>query len=57
MKLSDIINQLEIWGDWNENYNHWVPKFIEEASAKTNYQDWDQNTFQEFFEKARDQRK
>jgi hypothetical protein len=55
MKLSDIVNQLEIWGDWNKNYNNWVPKFITEARTKTNYQDWDKKTFQEFFEQARDQ--
>lgn len=55
MKLVDLISTFNTWDDWKNSYNKWVPKFIEEASVKTNYKDWEQNTFHEFFEQARDQ--
>lgn len=55
MNLKDVVGRLELWKGWNDSYNKWVPKFIQEASTKSNYLDWDQDTFYEFFEQARDQ--
>ncbi len=51
MKLEDIINKLDIWKEWHDSYNHFVPKFIESAKSCENWQDWDQNVFYEFFQR------
>lgn len=55
MKLKHLVETFDSWGNWKESYNNYVPRFIEEAKSKVNYQEWDQDTFREFFEQARDQ--
>lgn len=54
MKLEDITEKLVIWKEWNNSYKKYVPKFIDEAKLKNNWNDWDVEVFNEFFDKARD---
>ncbi len=55
MELQDIINKIDIWQEWHDNYCDFVPKFIESAKACERWQDWDQDLFYEFFERGGDQ--
>lgn len=55
MKLQDIINKIDIWQEWLDNYCYFVPKFIESAKTCESWQDWDKDLFYEFFERGRDQ--
>lgn len=55
MKLQDIINKIDIWQEWHDNYCYFVPKFIESAKTCESWQDWDKDLFYEFFERGRDQ--
>lgn len=55
MNLNNIIHELEIWENWSENYQKFVPLFIKEAQTKDNWTDWDPAIWTEFFEKNRDQ--
>lgn len=52
MKLNQIINEIGVWDGWRDVYNKFVPQFIEEAKNKLNYQDWNQEVFNEFFERS-----
>lgn len=52
MDFKELINNLDGWEDWKNNYNKFVPKFIEEAKNNLNYIDWDKDVFTEFFEKG-----
>jgi hypothetical protein len=52
MTLKQTISQLHIWSDWKNNYNYLVPRFIQEASTKENWQDWESDIFQNFFENS-----
>ena len=54
MKLEDITEKLVIWKEWNNSYKKYVPKFIDKAKLKNNWNDWDVEVFNEFFDKARD---
>lgn len=53
--LRDICGQLEIWQEWQENYSHYVPKFIKYAAEGLHWSDWDQKIFYEFFHRSNDQ--
>lgn len=55
MKLQDIINKIDIWQEWHDNYCHFVPKFIESAKSCENWKDWNKDLFHEFFERGGDQ--
>lgn len=55
MKLKEILQRIDVWDEWRDAYNHYVPQFIEEAKNKVNYTDWTSAIFQEFFERARGQ--
>lgn len=41
MKLTELINKIEVWDNWVNAYKNFVPKFIQQASTKLNWQDWD----------------
>lgn len=49
MDLQDIIQQIEVWEPWVENYKTMVPKFIEEASQNKDWSEWDKDTFDVYF--------
>ena len=53
MKFQEIIDNIDVWYNWIDQYKKYVPKFIEEAKTKVNYSDWDSEVFNEFFEKNR----
>lgn len=53
--LKDLIGQIEVWEDWRNSYQKFVPLFIKEAATGKNWNQWDQDIFYEFFEKAREQ--
>ena len=55
MELQDIINKIDIWQEWHDNYCYFVPKFIESAKTCESWQDWDKDLFYEFFERGGDQ--
>lgn len=56
MSLKTIIQQIDLWDDsWKNSYNDFVPKFIEEASTKADWKDWNQEVFKEYFERVRNQ--
>lgn len=55
MKLNEVIQNIDIWTNWVNSYKKYVPKFIEEAKNKEKWEDWDEDTFREFFEKSRNQ--
>ena len=55
MELQDIINKIDIWQEWHDNYCYYVPKFIESAKTCESWQDWDKDLFHEFFERGGDQ--
>ena len=55
MELQDIINKIDIWQEWHDNYCYFVPKFIESAKTCESWQEWDKNLFYEFFERGGDQ--
>lgn len=54
-ELKELVKELDHWEDWQNNYNKFVPLFIEEASKGNNWDMWNQEIFREFFEQARDQ--
>lgn len=53
--LKQYCDEIEIWDGWRDNYKRFVPKFINEAKTKNNWQDWDKDVFFEFFEHSNDQ--
>lgn len=53
--IDKIITEIKVWDNWQNNYKNFVPLFIEEAKTKNNWTEWDNEVFQEFFEKNRDQ--
>ena len=55
MELQDIINKIDIWQEWHDNYCRFVPLFIKSAQSCEKWQDWDKKLFHEFFEKGGDQ--
>jgi 5-methylcytosine-specific restriction protein B len=55
MELKDICNNIEIWTDWRDRYKTFVPKFIQEAITKTNWQDWEEDIFYEYFQRSNNQ--
>ena len=55
MELQNIINKIDIWQEWHDNYCYFVPKFIESAKTYESWQDWDKDLFYEFFERGGDQ--
>ncbi|WP_233897074.1 McrB family protein [Tenacibaculum piscium] len=55
MKLKEVIDNLDVWDNWVNSYKNYVPKFIEEASTKSEWEAWDKNVFKEYFEQARNQ--
>lgn len=55
MELQDIVNKIDIWQEWHDNYCYFVPKFIESAKTYESWQDWDEDLFYEFFERGGDQ--
>ncbi|MCD8400216.1 McrB family protein [Tenacibaculum finnmarkense] len=55
MKLKEVIDNLDVWDNWVNSYKNYVPKFIEEASTKLNWQEWNPVVFKEYFEKSNNQ--
>ncbi|CAL2104212.1 5-methylcytosine-specific restriction endonuclease McrBC, GTP-binding regulatory subunit McrB [Tenacibaculum sp. 190130A14a] len=55
MKLKELTKNIDVWYNWVNAYKKYVPKFIEEASTKTTWKEWDQDVFREYFEKSNDQ--
>lgn len=55
MKLIEITSKINVWDNWVNAYKKYVPKFIEEATSKTTWQEWDVDVFKEYFEKSNDQ--
>lgn len=48
MELQNIINKIDIWQEWHDNYCYFVPKFIESAKTCESWQEWDKDLFYEF---------
>lgn len=46
--LKRIINSIKIYDDWLNNYKHYVPLFISEASKSKNWDQWDKDVFEEY---------
>lgn len=55
MKFNEVIQNIDVWSTWVDSYKKYVPRFIEEAKTKNNWQDWDKEVFREYFEQSRDQ--
>ena len=55
MELQNIINKIDFWQEWHDNYCYFVPKFIESAKTCESWQEWDKDLFYEFFERGGDQ--
>lgn len=55
MKLKELTKNIDVWYNWVNAYKKYVPKFIEEASTKQTWQEWDQDVFREYFDKSGDQ--
>lgn len=55
MNLTEIIKNIPIRTEWQERYHYFIPLFIENAIKYTNWEDWDQDVFREFFETNRNQ--
>lgn len=55
MTFEDVTAQLEVWEKWRNSYNHFVPKFIEEAKTGKNWNEWNKDVFYEFFERSNNQ--
>lgn len=55
MQLKQITDKLKVWKDWRDNYQENVPKFIDEARLKSNWQDWDKHVFWEYFTRSSNQ--
>lgn len=55
MTFREVIDQLDVWENWRESYNKYVPLFIEEARKGENWKTWNENVFYEFFSKGGDQ--
>lgn len=53
--LKAYCDEIQVSYGWRENYNRFVPQFINEAKTKDNWQDWDKNIFFEFFEHSKGQ--
>ncbi|MCL2247314.1 MAG: AAA family ATPase [Lentimicrobiaceae bacterium] len=50
--LKQYCDEIEIEDYWLDSYQQFVPKFINEAKTKTDWQDWDKDVFFEFFERS-----
>ena len=46
--LKRIINSINVYDDWLNNYKHYVPLFISEASKSKNWDQWDKDVFEEY---------
>ncbi|MGX5687121.1 McrB family protein [Chryseobacterium cucumeris] len=55
MTFTELIDKIEIWEPWKEEYNRFVPQFVAEASTGKNWEDWDNELFYEFFMRSADQ--
>jgi 5-methylcytosine-specific restriction protein B len=53
--IGQIIDGIDIWTGWRNEYQKFVPQFIEEAKQGKNWDQWNKNVFFEYFEKSRDQ--
>lgn len=53
--LQKYCSEIEVWDNWLTLYKHFVPLFINEAMTKSNWEDWDNEVFHEFFERSNDQ--
>lgn len=54
-KLQAYLQAIEVSDGWKNNYNDFVPKFVNEAEKGKDWSDWDKRVFNEFFEKSNDQ--
>jgi 5-methylcytosine-specific restriction protein B len=52
--INQICSAINIWDNWLAAYQEFVPKFIEEAKNKEQWEQWDNDVFYEFFEKSSD---
>ncbi|QWT86078.1 hypothetical protein KBP46_22050 [Chryseobacterium sp. PCH239] len=48
MTFTELIDEIEIWEPWKEEYNRFVPQFVAEASTGKNWEDWDNELFMSF---------
>lgn len=55
MTFTELIDEIEIWEPWKEEYNRFVPQFVAEARTGKNWEDWDNELFYEFFMRSADQ--
>lgn len=53
--LATLITSIKLNTDWLNVYKTNVPRFIEEAKTGKDWQQWDQDVFHKFFEKASNQ--
>lgn len=53
--LKQYCDEITINEDWRKAYKKYVPQFIKEAITKTQWNDWKQEVFKEFFENTRGQ--
>lgn len=53
--LKQIVDEIDIWEGWQNNYKDYVPLFIEEALTGKDWSEWDNEVFIEFFDKSSDQ--
>lgn len=52
--IKQICSEIEVWDVWLAGYQKYVPKFIEEAKNKKQWEQWDTDIFYEYFEKSND---
>lgn len=47
--LKQYCSEIDLWDAWVNHYKKYVPLFIKEATTKTDWQDWNEDVFKEFF--------
>ncbi len=55
MTFTELIDKIEMWEPWKEEYNRFVPQFVAEASTGKNWDNWNDELFYEFFMRSADQ--
>nr|WP_314497950.1 AAA family ATPase [uncultured Chryseobacterium sp.] len=53
--LQNVVDDIEVWDEWRDKYRDYVQIFIKEAATGKNWKEWDENIFDEFFEKSSNQ--
>lgn len=50
--LKEICAEIEIWEDWLNQYQNYIPRFIENVLNHNNWEEWDKDAFNEYFLKT-----